>query len=901
MNKTARFVLGFLKWFCPDSLYEEIEGDLFQRFNRDIERFGNSKAERRLMWNAIRFFRPGIIFRNKIKLRTNHRGMFRNHLYTSVRGMWKNGVFSVVNLLGLSVSIAACLLIMHYVRFEMSYDNFHEKADNIYRVATRVSLQDEVITHEANTYHGIADALKTEYPEITAATTISKFTPDRNFLRYDDSHGKRLQLQSFRGIEVDSGFFNVFSFRLLEGNSKSALRVPYSAVISQSLSEQCFEGNAIGKFIEIYDGSETKRYNITGVSENVPENSHIKFDLITYAEPRRLNFWNGDIGFWDWTGQTYVTLSDYTDPEEIETKLAKLAVVRNGLKRNENDYGQVSTFQLQPLTEIHLFSDLQEELEENGNGELVNALIVLAIVIMTIAWVNYINLSTAISESKVRAIGVRKVIGASRLSLMCLILTESALFNLSSVIIAFVAVQLLLPFYSNFSGVPLNYSFLYDKLVLLSAFVFVLVSTFMSGVYPAYTVASFKPVRALKGKLEIEGLRLRQILVVFQFAAAVSLVVIAVIAYQQLSFMKSTDLGIQVDQVVAINALNFDKEKWSDANGGYNIDSTYLLRSEHFKEEVRSHSVFVNATALSHLPGQLPNWGTEFKSDSTEEHAYRLIAMGVDYDFLETLGIDLLAGRNFSPAFSSDRGNEGKRAVMINEAAARLLEFRTPAHAVGKHITTFWGADYEIVGVVNSFHQLSLKENLQPLYFMLQPRALEYFAIRYKGDDASVAISLLKSIWKRHFPDYPFNYFFLDEYFDHQYRYDEKFSDIMGLFSLVAILIACLGLFGLTSYAIVQRTREIGIRKVLGATAYNVVGMFTGNFLKLIMVSNVIALPLVYVGINLWLENYAYKISLGWSFFALPIFFVVSLAIITIALQTLKIAYRSPVDSLRSE
>ncbi len=826
--------------------------------------------------------------------------MLVNHLHTALRGMKKNRVFSIVNLLGLSVSIAACLLILHYVRFEMSYDKFHRQANNIYRVATKVSMQDEVITHEANTYQGISDALQSDYEHIVAATTISKFTSDKNFIRYEDSNGKLIPLQSFQGLQADSSFFEVFSFELLEGNREFVLRDPYSAVITRNLSEQYFDGNAIGKSIEINDGSEARSYKVTGVLQNIPENSHVKFDLICRGEPRRLNFWNGEIGFWDWTGQTYVLLKEAFNRQILESKLAELARVNSGLKRNENDYGQVSTFQLQPLTRIHLFSNLQEELEPNGSVTLVYTLIILAFVIITIAWINYINLSTAISENKIRSIGLRKVIGASRSSLMLQILVEAALFNLTSVIIAFIAVQLLLPSYSNFAGVPLNYGFLYDKWILLSAIAFVLLSAFMSGIYPAYRLASFKPVSALKGKLQTGGFGLRQILVVFQFGAAVILIVATVVAYQQLSFMRSADLGIKVDRVIGIKALNFDKEKWSDTNGGYRIDSAYLQRSERFKEDVRTHSGFINATTLSHMPGNLPNWGTEFKSEFSDE-AHRLVAMGVDYDFVGTLGVGLLAGRNFSPAFPSDRGNEGKRAVMINESAARLLGFSTPGDAVGKHIATYWGADYEVIGVVNSFHQLSLKENLQPLYLMLQPRALEFFAVSYEGSDASHAISELRSIWQRHFPDYPFNYFFLDDYFDQQYRYDEKFRDIMGLFSVMAVIIACLGLFGLTSYAIVQRTKEIGIRKVLGATALNVIGLFTQNFLKLIIVANVIALPLVYIGVRQWLENYAYKIKLEWLLFATPIPVIVALALITIALQTLKIAHRSPVDSLRSD
>lgn len=275
--------------------------------------------------------------------------------------------------------------------------------------------------------------------------------------------------------------------------------------------------------------------------------------------------------------------------------------------------------------------------------------------------------------------------------------------------------------------------------------------------------------------------------------------------------------------------------------------------------------------------------------------------MGIDYDFLATFRAKLLAGRNFSPAFPSDRGNEGKRAVLLNEAASKLLGFKTPEAAVHKHISTYWGADYEIVGVVNSFHQLSLKEDLQPLYFILQPRALTYFAVNYKGERAGQAVEQLRAIWEHHFPDYPFNYFFLDQYFDKQYQYDQMFTNVISLFACLAIFIACLGLFGLTSYAIVQRTKEIGIRKVLGATVTNVIGLFTRDFIKLILVANVVGVPVVYFGISRWLENYAYKIELGWWFFVIPLIFVLLIALATVSLQTIKVGMQNPVNSLRNE
>lgn len=820
----------------------------------------------------------------------------------AARTLTRNKVFSTINVLGLTVSMILCMLIFQYVRFELSYDDFHHDAQNIYRVATKVTLQDHLINHETNTYEGIRSALKSDFPEVKAVTTIRKFTSDRNFIRYESKDQQLVTLQSFKAFDVDSTFFHVFSFEVIDGNSSMLFRDPYSAVISETLSKQCFSGDAVGKYIEVYDGEKTKRYKITGILKDVPFNSHIKFDLLTRSEPINATFWNGDVGFWDWSGQTYIRLNNQSAPAELESKLAALAASNNGLKRNKDDYGQVSTFELQPLADIHLFSHLQEELEINGSGTLVYGLIVLAMIIMAVAWINYVNLSTAISESKIKSIGVRKVVGATRFTLILQILTESAMFNFLSVMIAITLVALFFPVFSGFSGIPIDYNILNDKWLLISSIAFVLVGTFMSGIYPALAISSFYPVRALKAKVTIHGFSLRRALVVFQFGAAVILMVVTVVAYEQLSFMRSKELGIITDQVVIIKALNFDKETWSNNEGGYRIDSAYLLKANLFKEEIRSHAGFVNATSLSHIPGQLPNWGTEFKAEAIDpERAHRLSAVGIDYDFLSTLGIKLLAGRNFSTDFPADRGNEGRRAVLLNEAASKLFGFKTPEAAVNQHITTYWGADYEIIGVVNSFHQLSLKENLQPIYFLLQPRALDYFAIQYTGENASAAIEELGAIWHRHFPDYPFNYFFLDKYFDQQYHYDEQFRDIMSLFSCVTIFIAFLGLFGITSYAIVQRTKEIGIRKVLGATATNVIGLFTNDFARLILLANAIAIPLVYFLVTLWLENYAYRITLNWWLFIIPMMVVLSIALVAIGLQTIKIAVRNPVDSLRHE
>jgi putative ABC transport system permease protein len=391
-------------------------------------------------------------------------------------------------------------------------------------------------------------------------------------------------------------------------------------------------------------------------------------------------------------------------------------------------------------------------------------------------------------------------------------------------------------------------------------------------------------------------------LVVFQFTAAVGLMITALVAFSQLTFMRSKELGITIDKVVILKAMNFDKETWSDAHGGFVVDSAYERKANAFKDELRLKSGVVNVTSASHLPGEVPSWGTEFKAESNDaEKAYRLLAVGIDYDFIGTLDVKLLAGRNFSPDFPSDRGNEGKRAVLINEAASRLLGFKTPESAIHSHLSTYWGADYEIIGVLNSFHQLSLKDNLAPMYFILQPRALSYYAINFSNDNVGEVIEDIKAAWELYFPEYPFNYFFLDEHFNRQYQYEQKFSGLLSTFTGLAIVIACLGLFGLTAYAIVQRTKEIGIRKVLGATVSNVIGLFTNDFVKLILMANVVAIPLTYIGVKRWLEGYAFRIDLDWWMFVIPAGILLVVALVTVSLQTVKVALRNPVDSLKYE
>lgn len=895
-------VFRFLKWFCPDHLYEEIEGDLIQRFNYDVNVFGEKKAKRRLIWNTVRFLRPGIIMRSKLSLQLHQLYLIKTYITLALRNLVKKRVFSFINVLGLTVAMTACILILFFVRYELSYDNLHLNASNIYRVSTRVTLQNQTITNNANTYEGILRALNEEFPEVNAATRVAGFNPDNTFVRIENEQHQLQPVEEYKGISTDDSFFSVFSFPLAEGEPDLVLENPLSAIVSETMANQYFNGNAIGKILETNDRERHYRYTITGVIKDVPGNSHLKFDILIHEPSGETNFWNGQIGFWDWAGKVYILLQEGTSTSVLEKKLNDLAKSNNDLKINKEDYGQVSTFHLQNLEDIHLHSHLSDELEINGSSVLVYALTILAVLIIVIAWFNYINLSTSISTEKIKAIGVRKVVGASRLALLFQILTESALFNLLSAVIAFMLANVLFVPFANFTGLPATYSMVLNKGVITFLTVFFVISTITSGIYPAKVISSFYPIPALKGRGGFfSASLLRRGLVIFQFTAAIALAIITLIAYRQLSFMRNKELGISIDNVLIVKAQNFDKETWSNAAGGFIVDTAYTSKAVQFRNDLLHHSAVLNATTLSHPPGQLPNWGTEFQVNDTPGKAVSLKAIGIDYDFLKTFNAKLLAGRNFSTDFPTDQGNEGKRAVLLNETAAKSLGFKNAEEAIHQHISTYWRADYEVIGVVSSFHQLSVKENLTPIYFILQPRALSYHAISFKEENVNDLLGQVRSSWNKYFPDHPFSYFFLDEYFEQQYQYDQKLGTLMTLFTGLAIFIACMGLFGLTSHAIVQRTKEIGIRKVLGATVSNIIGLFTADFMKLIFVANVIAFPLVYWIASQWLETYASRIPLGWWLFILPFAIILTIAVVTVSLQSISIALKNPAESLKYE
>lgn len=830
--------------------------------------------------------------------------MLKNYLVVACRSLLRNRVFSAVNILGLSVGLTAFIIIALYVRFELSYDDFHKHSGDIYRVATKVTLQNEVINHESSTYYGIVDYLKEQCPEVKALTVISTFTQDNAFLRYEDSTVGKIALQKFQGCYADSSFFSVFSFPLERGNPKTVLREAYSAVISESLASKYFDSDPIGKVLEFKDDRDAaRRLKITGVLKDVPENSHLKFDIAINVPEAAESPGDPKHKFWEWVGHPYMMLQENAEPKKIERDLNRLAVVNNGLKINKDDYDQVSTFHLQRLRDIHLSSHLDYEFETPGSSTLIYALVFLGTIILGVAWINYINLATAISAQRISSIGIRKVIGASRAGLMLQVLTESALFNFFSVAMAVLLAVMLLPAFGNFVGVSFVDMHILDMNFWIALFGFFVVSSIVSGWYPARMIASLYPLSALKGKKGgLGGVIFRKGLVVSQFTAAIVLMIVTVVGFRQLSFMQKADLGIDIDRVLVVNAFNFDQEFWSDEAGGYVVDSLYQHKARLFTNELRKYAGINNVSAISHLPGETPVWGTEFKAEGMDpDRAVSLKAVGIDYDFIPTFHVSLLGGRNFSRDFPSDQGNEWKRAVLINEAACSLLGFRTPADAISRHISTFWGADYEIVGVVNSFHQLSLKQNLTPLYFVLQPRALSYFAVDLNQGDVTGKIEMVKKTWNRYFQDFPFNYFFLDDYFNRQYRNEQRFDKIAGVFTLLTVFIGCMGLFGLTAYALAQRTKEIGIRKVFGATVLNVMALFTSDFIRLTLISSTIAIPLSYFALNRWLDTYAYKTNLAWWLFVFPVLVVLAIAAVTIGFQALRASRINPIESLKHE
>lgn len=804
--------------------------------------------------------------------------MIKNYIKIAWRNIIRNKTFSAINIVGLSLGIAACILILQYVAFELSFDDFHKDKDQIYRVRQDRYDEGKLSTQWAAGTFAVGNSFKDAFSEVQDYVKLIRYRP--TMMEYGDR-----SLKVEKVYMAGSSFFNIFSYPLLSGDARTALTEPNTVVLSESVAKKFFGSeNPVGKTIL---RNKKSAYKVTGVFKDMPANTHLKADvLISYATFLSESGDSQPETAWQWDGcLTYLKLRPDTDIAKLEGKFPALVDKLAGA--DHKTYKTSAVYLLQPLTDIHLYSHYMMEAETNGDGSTVYLLLGIAFFIVIIAWVNYINLATARAINRAREVGVRKAVGSQRSQLIGQFMTESVLLNGFAVILALVLVAASLPKFNEISGQTLSFQLLASRMFWLPLITLFVIGAFFSGLYPAFVLSGFKPVVVLKGKVSTSarGILLRKSLVVFQFAASLFLLVGTLTVFQQIRFMRQQSLGINIDQTLVINPPIIGD------------DSTYMRQMSAFKDELLRQSGIKSITASTVVPGEAADWnagGIRLKgTDESQGKQYRVI--GVDYDFLKTYDLKLIAGRNFSKEFGSD-----PKAVVFNKMAVKQLGFSNPQEAVGKEID-FWGETFTIVGVTDNFHQQSLKDAYEPLIIRLIPDIRGYFSVKLTSGSATASVATIQSEWNRFFPGNPFEYTFLDERFNDQYKADQRFGQVFGVFTGLAILVACLGLFGLASFTTAQRTKEIGIRKVLGSSVYAIVEMLYREFAILILISFVIAAPLAWFATSQWLNGYAFRTGIQWWLFAAPFLLVLVIALLTVSFQSIKAALMNPIQSLKSE
>jgi len=810
--------------------------------------------------------------------------LFTNYLKTTFRSLLKNKGFTILNVFGLTLGIATCLLIVFYVMDEMSYDRYNEKADRIYRINNEVRFGGKENIYAASPAP-TAQALKNDFPEIEQVVRFQKAGKIRV------KKGSQY-IQEEKVVFADSSLFAVFTLPMIEGDAASALREPHSVVITEQTAKKYFSRtNVVGQELLIDEG---EPYKITGVINDLPAQSHFQYNFflsLSTLSSSRENAWLSI------NCNTYVLLKPATDRAKLEAKFHMFLRKYLGPQFQEvlhltfdafEQRGNYYCFSLFPVTRIHLESNCMDELSPNGNIEYIFIFSAIALFILLIACINFMNLSTARSASRAREVGVRKVLGSPRKYLIAQFLTESVMVTLAGALLAVFIAVALLPLFNIVSGKELTVSNHLLRQLLPVLLVFVLIIGCLAGSYPAFFLSAFQPIDVLKGKLAsgFKGGRLRSFLVVFQFAISFFLITGTLVVYQQIKYMQSRDIGYQRDHVLI-------------------IQNTQALGNQapSFKQEIKQLSGVDNATLTTGLPttdhGSMTS--TSFFEDQTLDQKRAISAQrwNVDEDYLGTLVIKLKSGRNFSREMLTDSS-----AIIINESAEKLLtnshplnqQLYAPVDNLLKKIYT-----YHIIGVIKDFNFRSLRQNVTPLVLTLNedPGTL---SIRFHaGSNIPAVMAAIADKWKKRSPNQQFSYSFMEEDFDALYRVEQRVGKIFISFSSLAILIACLGLLGLVAYAAEQRTREIGIRKVLGARIPTIVGILSKDFIKLVMLAILFASPLAWLAMHKWLQGFAYRIDISFWIFIIAGLIALLIALLTVSLQTIKAAMANPVKSLKTE
>jgi putative ABC transport system permease protein len=863
--------IRFFRWFCREDYLEELEGDLTELFRKEAGRSA-FRARFNFSWRVIKYFRPGFI--RSLHSSTLSNGMYNNYFKIAWRNLLKKKGYSAVNILGLALGIACCMLVFMYVRYEKSFDTYHTKGDRIYRVAhgwDNNSLDTYWVWGNAP----VGPALHDYFPEIDKVVQFSG-RADILLTNGEITH------QEEGVFFMDSTVFNVFSWRLLRGDPQTALSKPYTIVLTETTARKYFgDEDPVGKSIKGSDSpgrGAAGEYLVTGVMEDVPANSHFNFNALLSLSTFRKS--NPDV-FSEWgyaDFYTYFMVNEKFDRAQFEAKIPGF------LKRQFNDPETKTRLALEPLSAMYLGSQVQRQPGETGSLSNLYIFSVIGFFVLVIAIINFMNLSTARSMERSKEVGIRKSIGAERTQLVAQFLGESFLIVSLSMIIAIGIVALTLPGMRNLTGRPLELMHYVTPLNIGWLIVSTLGIALVAGSYPSFVLSSFNPVTVLKRmtKSNRVGIMLRQGLVIFQFTLSIALIAGTLVVSFQMKHILDKQLGFDKEQMLILD---------------YNYDGRVNDKREVLKTELEALPAVSSVAFSRSLPGgYFPNAYTQIMSPEGEMKGDAQPVFQVGVDFINHYKLELVAGRSYSREYPSDTLG----GLVLNEAAARQYGYSNPADIIGKKYTQ-WGREGEVIGVLKDFNYLSLHQTIEPLTLPYEPYACRYVSIKVKPDDIPATIEAVRKIWTQLASHRPFLYSFLDDDFNRQYQRDFNFRTLFSTFSSLGIFIACLGLLGLATYTAELRTKEIGIRKVLGASVNSVVALLCRDFIVLIGIAIIIATPVAWWSMSRWLESFAYRIEIHAWIFLLAGLVAIVIAAFTISLQALKAARSNPVNSLRSE
>ena len=810
--------------------------------------------------------------------------MFRNHFKTAWRNLMKYKFISFINLFGLTVGLTCCLLILTYILNELSYDKYNKNADQVYRVTRSFNNEEGVVSLNLSTISPpFGYYLPTDFPEIIKMTRLlnNGTTP----LRYKDK-----LINEENVYFADGNLFDVFSVNVIKGNPKTALSDPFSVMLTEETAKKYFgDEDPINKVIRANNQFDVK---VTGVYKSFPSNAHMHPNILVsfntlreptvYGEENLRTNWGNNSFF------TYLLLPKNYNIERMKARFPAFVDKHMGDQYGGKKPSKFTKLDLQKLTDIHLYSHTDYEAEPNGDIKRVYIFSAIALFILLIACINYMNLSTARSALRAKEIGIRKVVGARKRELIIQFLSESVLITWSAIIIAFALLYITLPWLNKVSAQNLSLNILMKWQVLVPLFLSPFVIGFISGIYPALFMSSFQPVKTLKGLFKVGGsnISFRKVLVVTQFAISIILIITTMIVFQQLRYMQNATLGYDKDHLLTM-------PYYSQMNDQYESFRNTLLQNSNIKEVGRSSRI-PTGRLLDDMGASAPG------TDSMVPVKSEIRFVATDYDFIPTYGVQMDAGRNFSRSYGTDTSS-----FIINESAVKAIGWKSPQDAVGKNLR-YGFINGHIIGVMKDFHFESLHQTIAPLIFIMPPTApgqtfYNNISIKISGNNIPKALAVIKETWQKYLPELPYQYTFLDEKFEALYESEQRQETIFTVFACIAIFIACLGLFGLSAFAISQRIKEIGVRKVLGANISSIVTLLSKDFLKLVLIAAIIAFPVAWYAMHNWLQDFAYRISIQWWVFVFAAVAALLIALLTVSLQAIKAAIANPVESLRME